>query len=154
MQYYSEDDIRRAGEVLAKKGRATDMSYGYTTVLSLSKRYLLNPNKFVRELPQELYMGVALFYAIPEAPEKRFDFAMKVYEYCSEQKISLATPALINPRTNWHQLTSCFIVNLEDDLRAIYHGIEDIAQISKFGGGVGSYLGHIRSLGSSIRGVK
>lgn len=154
MKYYSEDDIRRAGDILAQKGRETDMSYGYTTILSLSKRYLLNPNKIVRELPQELYMSVALFYAIPENPETRFDFAMKVYEYCSTQKISLATPALINPRTNWHQLTSCFIVNIEDDLRAIYHGIEDIAQISKFWWWVGSYLGHIRSLGASIRGVK
>jgi len=151
MNYYSEEDILKAGEVLAKKGRKTDMNYGYTTVLSLSKRYLLNPNKVVRELPQELYMSVALFY---ESPETRFDFAMKVYEYCSEQKISLATPALINPRTNWHQLTSCFKINIEDDLRAIYHGIEDIAQISKFAGGIGVYLGHIRAQGSMIRGIR
>lgn len=134
MNYYSEDDIRKAGEVLKKKGLKTDMSYGYTTVLSLGKRYLLNPNKVVRELPQELYMSVALFYAIPEAPENRLKFAFQVYEYCSEQKISLATPALINPRTNWHQLTSCFKLNIGDDLRSIYHGIEDIAQISKYGG--------------------
>ncbi len=154
MNYYSEDDIRKAGEVLKKKGLKTDMSYGYTTVLSLGKRYLLNPNKFVRELPQELYMSVALFYAIPEAPENRLKFAFQVYEYCSEQKISLATPALINPRTNWHQLTSCFKLNIGDDLRSIYHGIEDIAQISKYGGGVGVYLGHIRAQGASIRGIK
>ncbi|MBP9779039.1 ribonucleoside-diphosphate reductase subunit alpha [Candidatus Gracilibacteria bacterium] len=154
MKYYSEDDIRKAGEVLAKKGKITDMSYGYTTVLSLAKRYLLNPNKVVKELPQELYMSVALFYAIPEKAENRLKFAFQVYEYCSEQKISLATPALINPRTNWHQLTSCFKLNIADDLRAIYHGIEDIAQISKFGGGVGVYLGRIRSQGAEIRGIK
>lgn len=154
MNYYSEDDIRKAGELLAKKGKATDMSYGYTTVLSLAKRYLLNPNKYIRELPQELYMSVALFYAIPEKAENRLAFAFKVYEYCSEQKISLATPALINPRTNWHQLTSCFKLNIGDDLRSIYHGIEDIAQISKYGGGVGVYLGHIRAQGASIRGIK
>ncbi len=154
MNYYSQDDIRKAGELLAKKGKITDMGYGYTTVLSLAKRYLLNPNKFVRELPQELYMSVALFYAIPEKAENRLAFAFQVYEYCSEQKISLATPALINPRTNWHQLTSCFKLNLGDDLRSIYHGIEDIAQISKYGGGVGVYLGHIRAQGAAIRGIK
>ncbi len=154
MNYYSEADIRKAGEMLAKKGKITDMGYGYTTVLSLAKRYLLNPNKFVRELPQELYMSVALFYAIPEKAENRLAFAFQVYEYCSEQKISLATPALINPRTNWHQLTSCFKLNLGDDLRSIYHGIEDIAQISKYGGWVGVYLGHIRAQGAAIRGIK
>lgn len=134
MKYYSEDDIRKAGEMLAKKGKATDMSYGYTTVLSLAKRYLLNPNKVVHELPQELYMSVALYYAIPEKAENRLEFAFKVYEYCSQGMISLATPALNNPRTNWSQLASCFKINVDDDLRAIYHAIENIAQISKYGG--------------------
>lgn len=154
MKYYSEEDIKKAGAVLAKTGKEMDMSYGYTTVLSLSKRYLLNPNKFVRELPQELYMTVALFLAIPEKDKDRLDFALKIYDQCSSQKISLPTPTLINARTNWHQLTSCFKLNIGDDLRSIYHGIEDIAQISKYGGGVGVYLGHIRAQGAEIRGIK
>ncbi len=134
MQYYSEADIRKAGEVLAKKGKKTDMTYGYTTILSLAKRYLLNPNKVIHELPQEMYMSVALFLAIPEKDTDRLSFAMKIYEQCSNQHISLPTPTLINARTNWHQLTSCFKLNIGDDLRSIYHGIEDIAQISKYGG--------------------
>lgn len=153
MDYYTEDEIREAGEYMGKNGKNQDMAYGYTTVLSLSKRYLLNPNKVVRELPQELYMSVALFYAIPEKKENRLDFAKKIYDYTSSQKISLATPALNNPRTNWHQLASCFKINVPDDLRGIYHAIENIAQISKYGGGVGVYLGHIRSQASMIRGI-
>lgn len=154
MDYYSEEDIIRAGEYMAKTAKDQDLAYGYTTILSLSKRYLLNPNKVVRELPQELYMSVALFYAIPETPENRLDFAFKIYDYTSSQKISLATPALNNPRTNWHQLASCFKINVSDDLRGIYHAIENIAQISKYGGGVGVYLGHIRSQASMIRGIQ
>lgn len=154
LEYYSEDEIREAGEYIAKKGKAQDLAYGYTTILSLSKRYLLNPNKVIRELPQELYMSVALFYAIPEKKENRLKFAFDIYDYTSSQKISLATPALNNPRTNWHQLASCFKINVSDDLRGIYHAIENIAQISKYGGGVGVYLGHIRSQSSMIRGIK
>ncbi len=153
-KYYSKADIKKAGEYLAKHGPARDMEYGYTTILSLSKRYLNNPNKFVRELPQEMYMGVALFLAIPEKDENRLEFAFKIYDECSSQRISLPTPTLINARTNWHQLTSCFKLNIGDDLRSIYHGIEDIAQISKYGGGVGVYLGHIRAQGAAIRGIK
>lgn len=149
-KYYSEEQILEAGRKLS---RPTDLSYGYTTVLSLSKRYLANKNKVVKELPQEMYMGVALFLAIPEPAETRFEFAMKVYEECSQQRISLPTPTLINARTNWHQLSSCFKINIDDDLRGIYHGVENMAQISKFGGGIGVYLGHIRARGASIRGV-
>ncbi len=150
-QYYSAEDILEAGRHLS---RDTDTSYEYTTVVSFIKRYLLNPNKIIKELPQEMYMSVALFLAIPEKPEHRLAFALQIYKHCSEQRISLPTPTLLNARTNHNQLSSCFKINVNDDLRAIYHAIENMAQISKFGGGVGVYLGNIRSRGSSIRGVK
>lgn len=150
-QYYSKEDILEAGRHLSKD---TDTNYEYTTVVSFIKRYLLNPNKIIRELPQEMYMSVALFLAIPEKQENRLKFALQIYKHCSEQRISLPTPTLLNARTNYHQLSSCFKINVNDDLRAIYHAVENMAQISKFGGGVGVYLGNIRSRGSSIRGVK
>jgi ribonucleoside-diphosphate reductase alpha chain len=150
-QYYTPEDVLEAGKRLSMQ---TDEGYEYTTLLSLQKRYLLNPNKVVKELPQEMYMSVALFLAIPEKPENRLAFAFKIYEQCSQQQISLPTPTLINARTNYHQLSSCFKINVDDDLRGIYHAFENMAQISKFGGGVGVYLGNIRARGSAIRGVE
>lgn len=150
-QYYSGEDILEAGRHLSM---TTDESYEYTTVLSLAKRYLLNPNKVVKELPQEMYMSVALFLAIPEKRENRLKFALEIYDHCSKQRISLPTPTLINARTNYHQLSSCFKINVDDDLRGIYHAVENMAQISKFGGGVGVYLGNIRSRGGMIRGIE
>ncbi len=150
-KYYSENDILEAGKHLSMK---TDDEYEYTTVLSFGNRYLNNPNGVVRELPQEMYMSVALFLAIPEPEKKRLNYAIELYKYISGQYISLPTPTLLNARTNYHQLSSCFKLNVEDDLRAIYHSVENIAQISKFGGGVGVYLGNIRPRGASIRGVK
>ncbi|MDD2766860.1 MAG: ribonucleoside-diphosphate reductase subunit alpha [Candidatus Moranbacteria bacterium] len=148
--YYSAEDILSAGKLLSCE---TDLDYEYTTIVSFTKRYLLNPNKEVRELPQEMYMAVALFLAIPEKKEDRLAFAFKIYEHCSKQRISLPTPTLLNARTNYHQLSSCFKININDDLRDIYHAIENMAQISKFGGGIGVYLGNIRSRGSAIRGI-
>ena len=150
-KYYSEEDILEAGKHLSKE---TDETYEYTTIVSLIKRYLLNPNKVTKELPQEMYMSIALFLAIPETSETRLETALKIYKHCSEQRISLPTPTLLNSRTNYHQLSSCFKINVDDDLRGIYHAVENMAQISKFGGGVGVYLGNIRARGSMIRGVK
>jgi ribonucleoside-diphosphate reductase alpha chain len=100
-----------------------------------------------------MYFFVGLFLAIPEPKEKRLERALEMYLACAEQQISLATPSLMNARTTFHQLSSCFKLNVDDDLRAIYHSIENVAQISKFGGGVGVYLGNIRARGSFIRGV-
>lgn len=150
-KYYSEDDILEAWKHLKKD---TDFSYNYTTVMMYNKRYLLNPNKIIKELPQEMYMSAALFLAIPESDETRLDVAKKIYDYCSTGKISLPTPTLLNARTNFHQLSSCFKFNVDDDLRAIYHSIENMAQVSKFGGGIWVYLGNIRSRGGYIRWVK
>lgn len=149
--YYSEDDILEAGKYLKKEN---DFDYNYTTILMYKKRYLLNPNKVVKELPQEMYMSVALFLAMPEKKENRLDVAKKIYDYCSTGKISLPTPTLLNARTSFHQLSSCFKFNVEDDLRAIYHSIENMAQVSKFGWGIGVYLWNIRSKWWYIRGVK
>ncbi len=149
-KYYTKEQIMTAARHLS---RATDHSYEYTTILSLTKRYLLKDGEEFKELPQEMYMAVALFLAIPEPEETRLDFALKIYEHCSQQHISLPTPTLLNARTNYHQLSSCFKMSIDDDLRAIYHGVENMAQISKFGGGVGVYLGHIRARGAAIRGV-
>lgn len=150
-QYYSPEDILEAGRHLSM---ATDESYEYTTIVSFVKRYLLNPNKVIKELPQEMYMSLALFLAIPEKKETRLAFALKIYEHCSKQRISLPTPTLLNARTNYNQLSSCFKINVDDDLRGIYHAIENMAQISKFGGGVGVYLGNIRARGGMIRKVR
>jgi ribonucleoside-diphosphate reductase alpha chain len=96
------------------------------------KRYLLNPNKVIKELPQEMYMAVALFLSIPEPEETRLKTALKIYEYCSKAMISLPTPTLLNARTNYNQLSSCFKLNVDDDLRSIYHNVENMAQISKY----------------------
>lgn len=149
-EIYSDADIKEAAMWINKE---QDFAYTYSTVLTFDKRYLLNPNKVIAELPQEMYLTVALFLAIPEEKKNRLNFAKKLYKVISNQQLSLPTPTLLNARTNFHQLSSCFKLNVDDDLRSIYHSVENMAQISKFGGGVGVYLGHVRSRGASIRGV-
>lgn len=148
---YTDDELLKAAKFIDK---SRDYEYGYSTMLAFNKRYLLNPNKVVCELPQEMYLTVALFLAIPEKKEERLHVVKNIYNICSQQKLSLPTPTLLNARTNYHQLSSCFKLNLDDDLRGIYHQIENMAQISKFGGGIGAYLGNVRSKGSMIRYVK
>ncbi|MCF7847107.1 MAG: ribonucleoside-diphosphate reductase subunit alpha [Candidatus Gracilibacteria bacterium] len=148
---YTEEDLLAAGKWL---DRERDFTYIYSTMLAFDRRYLLNPNNVVHELPQEMYLAVALFLAIPEKKKDRLKVAQQIYEVTSTQKLSLPTPTLLNARTKFHQLSSCFKLNVDDDLRGIYHSIENMAQISKFGGGVGVYLGHIRAKGASIRQTK
>ena len=72
VNYYSIEEIGKAGAYLKAD---YDNEYNYTTVLMLKKRYLLNPNNIINELPQEMYMAIALFLAIPENPENRLKYS-------------------------------------------------------------------------------
>lgn len=66
----------------------------------------------------------------------------------------MATPTLSNARKPNHQLSSCFIDTVPDSLIGIYRSIDNFAQVSKFGGGMGMYFGKVRATGGSIRGFK
>ena len=66
----------------------------------------------------------------------------------------MATPTQANARKPYHQLSSCFIDTVPDSLDGIYHSISNFADVSKFGGGMGMYLGKVRSRGGSIRGFE
>jgi len=68
--------------------------------------------------------------------------------------MTVATPTLANSGKSYGQLSSCFIDTIDDDLRSIYDSNTDTAVLSKNGGGIGIYLGKIRSLGSDIKGFK
>ena len=66
----------------------------------------------------------------------------------------MATPTLSNARKPDHQLSSCFIDTVPDSLVGIYRSIDNFAQVSKYGGGMGMYLGKVRATGGSIRGFE
>ena len=126
LENYTREEIKDAANWIDKN---RDFEYGYSTTLAFNKRYLLNPNGSFHELPQEMYLAVALFLAIPEKQEDRLSVAKKIYEVTSSQKLSLPTPTLLNARTNFHQLSSCFKLNIEDDLRSSYHNVENLSLI-------------------------
>jgi len=150
-KYYSTKDILDAWKYIKKE---RDMDYWYTTLTMFNKRYLLNPNGIIKELPQQMYMWVALFLAVPEKKEDRLSKALEFYDILSLQKLSPGTPFLMNARRKFHQLSNCFVMSVDDDLRSIYHSIENVAQLSKYWWWVGVYRWHIRSKWASIRGMK
>jgi len=79
-KYYSKEDFEKAAKYIEK---SRDWSYNYTIINMYKKRYLLNPNKVIKELPQEMYMLVSMFLAIPEKDEDRLKIALKMYDATS-----------------------------------------------------------------------
>jgi len=63
-----------------------------------------------------------------------------------------SSPTLFNSGTTHEQLSSCFLLDSpQDSLESIYQKYGDIAQLSKFSGGIGVSYTRVRSRGSLIK---
>lgn len=100
------------------------------------------------ERPQHLYMRVAL-----AIHKDNLEKAFETYDLLSEHYFTHASPTLFNAGTNKQQLSSCFLLNMEDSLEGMYDTIKETALISKDAGGIGITIGNIRGNGSIIRGT-
>ncbi len=152
LETYTREELEQAETFLRKE---RDSLLPYSGIELLVKRYVIHDRRFEPlENVQEMYLSIALFLAIPEEKCKRLYWARRFYDMLSELKITMATPTLSNARKPYHQLSSCFIDTVPDDLQGIYRSISNFASVSKFGGGMGLYFGKVRSQGAAIRGFE
>lgn len=148
---YSPEEIAQAATFI--KEERNDL-LNYSGLDLLMKRYLIRTynNKPIESI-QEMYLGIALHLAINEK-EDRMLWVQKFYDILSKLEVTMATPTLSNARKPFHQLSSCFIDTVPDSLEGIYRSLDNFAQVSKFGGGMGMYFGKVRAAGGKIRGFK
>jgi len=137
-------------EIDAKIDYDRDYLFDYFGFKTLEKSYLLrDSNRKILERPQHLWMRVSL--AIWPHDLKR---AFETYDYMSHKYFTHATPTLFNAGTQRQQLSSCFLLAMNDDsITGIYKTLGDCAAISKHAGGIGLHLHNIRARGSLIKGT-
>ena len=132
-----------------------DMQFNYLGIKTLYDRYLIkNKDGDPIELPQHMFMGVAMFLAKNEKSEVKDDLAIKFYDVISKFEVMLATPTLSNARTNRHQLSSCYIGSAPDNIEGIFDSYKEMGLLSKYGGGIGWDWNEIRGIGSDIDNTK
>lgn len=123
--------------------------FGFKT---LERSYLLKVNvdggktKRIIERPQHLFMRVAIGIHGYD-----FENVKKTYDNMSLKMYTHATPTLFNASTNHPQLSSCFLIDIEDSIEGIFKTYTDCGLISKWAGGIGVHISNIRSKGSYIR---
>lgn len=148
---YSREELTQAASFMVPE---RDNLLNYSGFDLLARRYVIyNHQHVVLESIQEMFLGIALFLAIPEQSD-RMTWVKNFYDMLSQLHVTMATPTLSNARKPFHQLSSCFIDVVPDDLQGIYRSISNFANVSKFGGGMGLYFGKVRAQGSDIRGFE
>ncbi|MGP7815587.1 ribonucleoside-diphosphate reductase subunit alpha [Niallia sp. 01092] len=149
---YTKEEIDELEKCLSI---SKDHLFTYIGLRMLADRYIARDHqKRVFELPQERFMIISMLLMSKEPSTTRIEHVKEAYWALSNLYMTVATPTLSNAGKNWGQLSSCFIDTIDDSLQSIYDSNTDIANLSKNGGGIGVYLGKIRSRGSAIKGFK
>jgi ribonucleoside-diphosphate reductase alpha chain len=126
-----------------------DFNFDYFGFMTLRKSYLLKINGEAAETPQHLYMRVAVGIW-----RDNLEMVQKTYDMLSQGLFTHATPTLFNASTNRPQLSSCFLLDIDDDsIPGIYKTLSDCALISQSAGGIGINIHKIRAKGSYIKGT-
>lgn len=143
---YSEEEIVAIGELI---DRDRDLEHSYASVVTAKQKYLL-PGECI----QQMFMGNAMILAARiKQKSARFEKVKRIYDRLSERELSQATPWLGNLR-NRGNISSCFIMEIEDSIESIYRALTKAAYISKSGGGLGVSFSRIRARGSWLMGYE
>jgi ribonucleotide reductase alpha subunit len=125
--------------------------FGFKT---LEKAYLFRVGNKIIERPQHMWLRVAIGIHGDLENEKSLSLIEETYNLISQKYFTHATPTLFNAGTPRQQLSSCYLVAMENDsLDGIYNTLHDCAMISKYAGGIGLHIHNIRAKGTHIHGT-
>lgn len=170
IEEFTEQELLKLEETIDYK---KDKLFDYIGIVTLQERYLASDyDGKTMELPQERLMLIAMDLMIdagkmldekgkptddflPGGRKERLSYIQEAYWAMSHLYMTTATPTLSNAgKAKGGQLSSCFIDTVDDDLRSIFDSNTDVARLSKVGGGIGVYVGKVRSRGAKIRGYE
>jgi ribonucleoside-diphosphate reductase alpha subunit len=125
--------------------------FGFKT---LERAYLFRVNGIIVERIQHMWMRVAIGIHGNIQNENSLDLVKETYNLMSQKYFTHATPTLFNAGTLRPQLSSCYLIAMEEDsINGIYGTLGDCAKISKWAGGIGLHIHNIRAKGSRIIGT-
>ena len=126
-----------------------DFEIDYFGFKTLERAYLMRVDKKVVERPQHMWLRVSIGIHFDD-----LDAVKETYDLMSQKYFTHATPTLYNAGTPRPQLSSCYLLSMEDDsIEGIYNTLKECANISKWAGGIGLHIHNVRATGTHIRGT-
>lgn len=120
--------------------------FGFKT---LERAYLFRINDEIVERIQHMWLRVSV-----GIHGSNMQLVKETYDLMSQKYFTHATPTLFNAGTPRPQLSSCYLIAMEEDsLEGIFNTLKDCASISKWAGGIGLHIHNIRASNSLIRGT-
>jgi len=116
----------------------------------LEKRYFLRDDNgnLIEHSWEDVAERVSKHIAQAEPEEQRAYWQKVFYDKIANMEIIPSSPALFNCGTKSGQLSSCFVVDIEDNIEGIFHTVAECAKIFQMSGGAGFSMRKIRPKGS------
>ena len=141
-----------------------NLNFKYLGLQTLYDRYLIRDtsNKVI-ESPQHFFMRVACGICLNEHKDVATEKVIELYNLYSNFEFMSSTPTLFNSGSERSQMSSCFVLTVDDS--TIEHDTEsefgkgimaltaECAVLSKYAGGIGTDFTRIRPVGSLIKGT-
>ena len=125
--------------------------FGFKT---LERAYLFKKGKYIIERPQHMWMRVSVGIHCDLNNPNSLELIKETYNLMSQKFFTHATPTLFNAGTPRPQMSSCYLLAMENDsIDGIFNTLKDCAHISKWAGGIGLHVHNIRAKGSHIQGT-
>lgn len=146
---YTKEEIEELNNYIVS---SRDKLFTLPAILTVENRYLLVDTDEVVELPQHMFMTIAMFVAQHEAD--KLTWVKRFYDQTSTLQFIAATPINANGRKKDSATASCLVHSMADTLDSIMETLNDLAQGSKLGAGHGVDTSRLRATGSILRGIK
>lgn len=146
---YTNEEIEELNSYVVS---SRDKLFTLPAILTVENRYLLVDTDEVVELPQHMFMTIAMFVAQHETD--KLTWVKRFYDQTSTLQFIAATPINANGRKKDSATASCLVHSMADTLDSIMETLNDLAQGSKLGAGHGVDTSRLRATGSILRGIK
>lgn len=146
---YTKEEIEELNNYIVS---SRDKLFTLPAILTVENRYLLVDTDEVVELPQHMFMTIAMFVAQHETD--KLSWVKRFYDQTSTLQFIAATPINANGRKKDSATASCLVHSMADTLDSIMETLNDLAQGSKLGAGHGVDTSRLRATGSILRGIK
>ena len=148
---YTDEEIEKVNSFI---DHDRDFLFTYAALRQVVDKYLVQDRSSgkVFEVPQFMYILIAMTIFAEYPPENRLDYVKRYYDAISKHRINIPTPIMGGVRTPLRQFASCVLVDVDDTLDSIFSSDMAIGRYVAQRAGIGINAGRIRGINSKIRG--
>jgi ribonucleoside-diphosphate reductase alpha chain len=148
LESFTDDELTELGTYIDLK---KDLKFSFMGLVSIMEKYSFDATKKRKlELPQHIYMRLAIFPFWKEDKSIRLSLIKERYNDLSSFKYTEATPKVMNSLSDNSQMSSCVLSVVDDNIESINDTDSNMGIFSKYGGGLACDVSYIRAKGSSI----